>query len=128
MQPARTRRSSLAVIGSLVSLLIAPLGAWASSVHCVMVLGDRQVSEGRYPFTLGVPATGRIQLQSQNYLADIDIQVDLDGVVVDMHMTRDGEEPGTATAAGFARLVTANGSLSSDYVDLQAARLRCEVR
>ena len=113
---------------ALFILLIGPLGAWANSVHCVMVLGDQEVSRGQYAFSIGVPATGRMQLQSQNYLADIDIEIDPNGIVVEMHMIRDGEEPGAATEAGFARLVSTNGAPASDYVDIQAARVQCDVR
>ena len=107
-------------------MTISPISL-AGSVGCGIVLGANAGPTATYTFDAAKSANGRLHLSVQNFVAQVDIEVDSKEVLVEMQMDLDGEEPGTGTESGFARLRAPLGGTASDFVDIRTARLECKV-
>ena len=119
----------LAVLGSVAAFALgaAPAAMANDTVSCDLVVGDSRTDVRTYQLPAESGAYEHLFLHSRGYVANVKVKTHEAGVVVDMMLELDGEEPAAMTEAGFARLRSKANTPATDYVDLKLGRLTCRV-
>lgn len=96
-------------------------------VSCDLVVGDSKTGERTYQLPERSGAYEHLFIHARGYAANVKVKTHEAGVVVDMMLELDGEEPAAMTEAGFTRLRSKANAPASAYVDVKLGRLTCRV-